>query len=120
MSTFGTYCIDGDLHISDVSQASIYVNWEHTSVGTCQSLQRPASVSTFCTYCIDADLHISDVSQASIYVNWECASVGVVNRDGTSSDSKGDFAIKLDILIEAGTKTGYLATVKGSIDGEER
>ena len=58
------------------------------------------------------NVHISAVSQASFYVNWERASVGVVNRDGTTSDSKGDFAIKLDMLIEAGAKTGYLAKEK--------
>ena len=41
-------------------------------------------------------------------------------RDGQRSESKGDFAIKLDALIEANEKTGYLATVKRAIDCEER
>ena len=36
------------------------------------------------------------------------------------SESKGDFAIKLEMLVEADAKTGYMATVKCSVDKEER
>ena len=47
--------------------------------------------------------------------------MGIIHgRDGQRSESKGDFAIKLDALIEANEKTGYLATVKRAIDCEER
>ncbi len=53
-------------------------------------------------------------------MDWVCPSIGVLNRDGNKSDSKGDFAIKLEMLIEAGSKTGYMATVKRAIDGAER
>ena len=51
------------------------------------------------------------------YVEWGSASV---YKDGSHSESKGDFAIKLETLIEAESKTGYLATVNRDIDGEER
>ena len=44
----------------------------------------------------------------------------IAGKDGQWSESKGDFAIKLDALIEADEKTGYLATVKRAIDCEER
>lgn len=58
--------------------------------------------------------------QSSFYVDWEAASVGTCGRDGVRSESKGDFAIRLDALIEADSKTGFMATVKRAIDGEER
>ena len=32
---------------------------------------------------------------------------------------KGDFAIRLDYLMEAGSETGYSCTVKRSIGGKE-
>lgn len=57
--------------------------------------------------------------QAPIYVDWDSPTIGVHLRDGSKS-SKGDFAIKLDMLIEAGKKTGYVATVKRAIDCVER
>lgn len=53
-------------------------------------------------------------------MDWDCPVVGTLSRDGTKSESKGDFAIKLDMLIEAGAKTGYVATVKRAIDGVDR
>ena len=46
--------------------------------------------------------------------------MGTLGRDGIRSESKGDLAIKLDVLIEADSKTGFMATVKRAIDGEER
>lgn len=53
-------------------------------------------------------------------MDWDSPTIGVVNlRDGSKS-GKGDFAIKLDMLIEAGKKTGYVATVKRAIDCMER
>lgn len=58
--------------------------------------------------------------QSSFYVDWDDPSVGLVTRDGKKSESKGDFAIRLDMLIEAGTKTGYVATVKRAIDRMQR
>lgn len=58
--------------------------------------------------------------QTSFYVNWDHPSVGLVARDRKRSAGKGDFAMKLDMLIEAGSKTGYLATVKRAIDGMQR
>ena len=56
----------------------------------------------------------------AFYVDWDFPSVGIVGHDGHRSESKGDFAIRLDALIEANEKTGYLATVKRAIDDEER
>ena len=53
------------------------------------------------------------------WFKWGSPSVGTVLRD-VRSESKGDFAIKLETLIEADTKTGYMATVKRAVDGEER
>ncbi len=44
----------------------------------------------------------------------------LVQKDGSLSDSKGDFAMKLTSLVEAGGNTGYMAVVKRSIDGSER
>ena len=46
--------------------------------------------------------------------------MGALGRDGTHSESKGDFGIRLDVLIEADSKTGFIATVKRAIGGEER
>lgn len=66
-------------------------------------------------------IHNTDIlSQASFYVDWSKSQLGVLNKDGTKSESKGDFAIQLEMLVEAGTKTGYIATVKRAIDGDER
>ena len=58
--------------------------------------------------------------QSSFYIDWDAPSVGTINRDGSFSESKGDFAIKLEMLVEADAKTGYMATVKCSVDKEER
>ncbi len=43
-----------------------------------------------------------------------------MGRDERRSESKGDFALTLNMLIEAGPKTGYVAPVKRAIDGLER
>ena len=58
--------------------------------------------------------------QSSFYVDWDEPSIGTVLRDGKHSESKGDFAIKLEMLIEADAKTGLMATVKRNVDKEER
>ncbi len=39
-------------------------------------------------------------------------------KDGTRSVRKGDFAIGLHSLVEGGSNTGYLATVKRAVDGK--
>ena len=52
-------------------------------------------------------------------MEWDPPAVGTVSKDGSHSD-KGDFAIKLKSLIEAGAKTGYLAIVKRAVDCQER
>lgn len=41
-------------------------------------------------------------------------------KDGKTSDVKGDFAIKLTAMVEAGANTGYMAKVKRTIDGKTR
>ena len=46
--------------------------------------------------------------------------MGVLQRDGSKSEAKGDFAIRLDMMVEAGSNTGYVATVKRAIDLHER
>ena len=43
-----------------------------------------------------------------------------MRKDGSRSASKGDFAIKLIALVEAGSNTGYLALVKRRIDLVEK
>ena len=43
-----------------------------------------------------------------------------MGKDGKRGPSKSDFSIKLDMMIEAQQNTGYLATVKRAIDGEQR
>ena len=58
--------------------------------------------------------------QSAFYIEWSSPSIGTIHRDGSLSESKGDFAIKLQMLIEADSKTGYIATVKRAVDGEER
>ncbi len=40
----------------------------------------------------------------------------MVLKDGTKSVRKGDFAIELQSLVEAGSITGYLAMVKRAVD----
>ncbi len=44
----------------------------------------------------------------------------LVQKDGSLSNSKGDFAIKLTYLVEAAGITGYMAAVKRRIDNSER
>ena len=58
--------------------------------------------------------------QACFYVDWVLCETGIVRKDGTKSDAKGDFAITLTAMIEAGANTGFLADVKRAIDGERR
>lgn len=60
------------------------------------------------------------VVQANFYVDWMSPSIGCVGKDGKRSPSKSDFAIKLDMMIEAQSNTGYVATVKRAIDREQR
>lgn len=60
------------------------------------------------------------ILQSVFYVEWDSPSIGTIHRDGSRSESKGDFAIKLETLIEADSKTGYMATVKRAVDSEER
>ena len=45
--------------------------------------------------------------------------MGSILKDGSHSE-KGDFAIALESLIEAGAKTGYMARVKRAVDCQER
>lgn len=54
------------------------------------------------------------------HVDWEECAIRTVNTHGSKSESKGDFAIKVTTLVEAGSNTGYLCTVKRHIDKEER
>ena len=56
--------------------------------------------------------------QTSFYIDWEPPAVGILHKNGTRSESKGDFAISLEVLVEAGTNTGYLVKVKRGIDGK--
>ena len=58
--------------------------------------------------------------KSAFYVEWASPSVGTIHRDGSYSGSKGDFAINLESLIEADSKTGYMATIKRAVDSEER
>ena len=50
--------------------------------------------------------------------------MSTIRKDGTKSASKGDFAMKLTALVEAGSHTGYLALalalVKRRIDLVEK
>ena len=45
--------------------------------------------------------------------------VGSILPDGSHSE-KGNYTIKLECLIEAGVKTGYMVTVKRVVDSQER
>lgn len=58
--------------------------------------------------------------QSTFYVDWNPPCIGVLNRDGTKSDPRGDFAIKLETLVLADANTGYLARVQRGIDEKER
>ena len=58
--------------------------------------------------------------QLQFYIDWSPPCIGIVNRDGSKSDQKGDFDIRLDTLVQANAYTGYLATVKRAIDESER
>ena len=53
-------------------------------------------------------------------MDWSPPCIGVLNKDGSRSDQKGDFAIRLDTLVQADANTGYLATVKRGVDERER
>ena len=52
-------------------------------------------------------------------MDWSPPCIGVLNKDGSRSDQKGDFAIQLDTLVQADANTGYLATVKGELMREK-
>ena len=41
-------------------------------------------------------------------------------QDGQKSEAKGDFAISLEAMVEAGINTGYLAQVKRAADGKTK
>ena len=53
-------------------------------------------------------------------IDWVTPSITTLLRDGSPSNSKGDFAMKLTALVEAGGSTGYLALVKRHLDGKEK
>ena len=58
--------------------------------------------------------------QSTFFVEWDPPSIGLIGKNGKRSTSKGDFAIKLSKLVEAGAQTGYLADVKRAIDRQQR
>lgn len=58
--------------------------------------------------------------QSTFFVEWNPPTIGIIGKDRKKSSSKGDFAIQLDSLVEAGSKTGYRAWVKRAIDSEKR
>ena len=53
-------------------------------------------------------------------MDWSPPCIGVLNKDGSRSDQKGDFAIRLETLVQVDANTGYLATVKRGVDESER
>lgn len=55
---------------------------------------------------------------ANFVINWEDASIGIVKGD--TQEQKADFAIALEVMVEAGGYTGYIAEVKRSFDGGNR
>lgn len=61
-----------------------------------------------------------DFLQGCFYIDWNHPSIGCVGKDHSKGPTKSDFAIKLDMMVEAEQNTGYLATVKRAIDGEQR
>lgn len=60
------------------------------------------------------------MASEEFFIDWENASIATLRKDGSRSASKGDFAIKLTALVEAGSNTGYLALVKRRIDMVEK
>lgn len=44
--------------------------------------------------------------------------MGTYSKSGARSGHKGDFAIQLEGLVEAGPNTGFLAKVKRAVDGK--
>ena len=44
-------------------------------------------------------------------------SIGTVTKNGVKSEPKGDFAISLEALVEAGINTGFLAR---AVDGKTK
>ena len=56
---------------------------------------------------------MSDCLQSGFAVEWDHPAIRVVYKDGTKSEPRGDFAIKLYKLVEAGTQTGYLLNLGG-------
>ena len=58
--------------------------------------------------------------QAAFFIDWDKPCVRCVSKDGKRSTPKSDFAIKLDLFIEAHSKTRYVATVKRAIDCVQR
>ena len=57
--------------------------------------------------------------QTSFFIDWDPPSVGLL-KNGSRSEPKGDFAIALKALVEAGANTGYLAVVKRAVDGKTK
>ena len=84
-------------------------------VHTCSTIV----ISQYCLYKLQqaaSQVHVNE----EFYIDWEKASVSTIRKDGTKSASKGDFAMKLTALVEAGSHTGYLALVKRRIDLVEK
>ena len=59
-------------------------------------------------------------SQGHFYVDWDPPAIGMIRKDGLKSEAKGDFAISLEAMVEAGANTGYLARVKRAVDGKTK
>ena len=53
-------------------------------------------------------------------MDWDPPAVGTVTKNGVKSEPKGDFAISLEALVEAGINTGFLAMVKRAVDGKTK
>lgn len=52
--------------------------------------------------------------------DWDPPAIGLFRKDGQNSEAKGDFAISLEAMVEAGIYTGYLAQVKRAVDGKTK
>lgn len=70
----------------------------------------------FCSSCCQKTL---ETSSQSFYVDFDPPSVGIIYKNGSKSETRGDFSIELVSLVEADANTGYLANVTRAVDGKK-
>ena len=79
-----------------------------------KSLIRKLHLKFFCTTM--TSIYIPLQKRVEYFSDWENGVSGVIK--GAYKDAKNDFAITLTAFVEAGSSTGYLASIEREHDGK--